>query len=303
MVEEFLEEGDLVVYTEGAAQPRREYITDRPGQLRNPPLVVMVDEGSASASEILAGALQDHDRAVVVGRRTFGKGLVQEEFPVADRGALRLTVARYYTPSGRSIQRPYGEGVDYEDEWMARQERGEFVEADSVMVVDSLAYLTEAGRTVFGGGGIAPDVFVPLDTLGYPASFRELVYAGQLREHAFQFGTENQASLLNLGSVASFMGAVDAGLNLDVEGLIDGTFLPDEDRERSILLSRRRVAERIAHNLWGESAGHRAALRADPEYAAAIAAFEQLENLLSEDTLLEGPNKATGSTEYFDRSN
>lgn len=303
MVEEFLEEGDLVVYTEGAAQPRREYITDRPGQLRNPPLVVMVDEGSASASEILAGALQDHDRAVVVGRRTFGKGLVQEEFPVADRGALRLTVARYYTPSGRSIQRPYGEGVDYEDEWMARQERGEFVEADSVMVVDSLAYLTEAGRTVFGGGGIAPDVFVPLDTLGYPASFRELVYAGQLREHAFQFGTENQASLLNLGSVASFMGAVDAGLNLDVEGLIDGTFLPDEDRARSILLSRRRVAERIAHNLWGESAGHRAALRADPEYAAAIAAFEQLENLLSEDTLLEGPNKATGSTEYFDRSN
>lgn len=307
MVETFLDEGDLVVYTEGAAQPRREYITERPGRFREQPLVVLVDEGSASASEILAGALQDQDRAVVVGRRTFGKGLVQEEFPVADRGALRLTVARYYTPSGRSIQRPYGEGIDYEEEWMAREERGEYVEADSVMVVDSLAYTTEAGRLVFGGGGIAPDVFVPLDTLGYPASFRELVYAGSLREHAFRFGTDNRSSLLSLGSVDAFMGAVEAGLNLDVEGLINATFLPNEDRERSLLLSRRRVAERIAHNLWGESAGHRAVLRTDPGYAAAVSAMERVDRILSVD--LSGarahpkPDSETGPDTYFDRSN
>ena len=283
MVERFLDEGDLVVYTEGAAQPRREYVTERPGRLRDLPLVVMVDEGSASASEILAGALQDHDRAVIVGRRTFGKGLVQEEFPVADRGALRLTVARYYTPSGRSIQRPYGNGVDYEDEWMARQERGEYVEADSVLRVDSLAYRTEAGRTVYGGGGIAPDVFVPLDTGSFPVSFRELVYAGRIREHAFQLGTDRREEFLALGTVSDFLDAVESGLDLGVDPLIDESYRPDEERVRSQRLTRQRITERIAHNLWGESAGHRAALRADSEWQAALAAFGDIESLLTPD--------------------
>ena len=281
MVERFLDQGDLVVYTEGAAQPRREYVTERPGLLRDLPLVVMVDEGSASASEILAGALQDHDRAVIVGRRTFGKGLVQEEFPVADRGALRLTVARYYTPSGRSIQRPYGDGVDYEDEWIARQERGEYVEADSVLRVDSLAYRTEAGRTVYGGGGIAPDVFVPLDTGSFPVSFRELVYAGRLREHAFELGTNRREEFLALGTVTDFLDAVESGLDLGVDPLIDESYRPDEERVRSRELTRQRIAERIAHNLWGESAGHRAALRADGEWQAALAAFDDMESLLT----------------------
>jgi len=283
MVERFLDEGDLVVYTEGAAQPRREYVTERPGRLRDLPLVVMVDEGSASASEILAGALQDHDRAVIVGRRTFGKGLVQEEFPVADRGALRLTVARYYTPSGRSIQRPYGNGVDYEDEWMARQERGEYVEADSVLRVDSLAYRTEAGRTVYGGGGIAPDVFVPLDTGSFPVSFRELVYAGRIREHAFQLGTDRREEFLALGTVSDFLDEVESGLDLGVDPLIDESYRPDEERVRSRRLTRQRITERIAHNLWGESAGHRAALRADGEWQAALAAFGDIESLLTPD--------------------
>ena len=281
MVERFLDEGDLVVYTEGAAQPRREYVTELPGLLRDLPLVVMVDEGSASASEILAGALQDHDRAVIVGRRTFGKGLVQEEFPVADRGALRLTVARYYTPSGRSIQRPYGDGVDYEDEWIARQERGEYVEADSILRVDSLAYRTEAGRTVYGGGGIAPDVFVPLDTGSFPVSFRELVYAGRLREHAFELGTDRRKAFLALGTVTDFLDAVESGLDLGVDPLIDESYRPDEERVRSRELTRQRIAERIAHNLWGESAGHRAALRADGEWQAALAAFDDMESLLT----------------------
>lgn len=280
MVERFLDEGDLVVYTEGTAQPRREYVTERPGRYRQPPLVVLVDEGSASASEILAGALQDHDRAAIVGRRTFGKGLVQEEFPVADRGALRLTVARYYTPSGRSIQRPYGGGVDYEDEWLQRQERGEFVEADSVLRVDSLAYPTMGGRTVYGGGGIAPDVFVPLDTSSFPASFRELVYAGRLREHAFRLGSERRAEWATYVDVSEFLDAVEAGLDLGIGPLIDDTYLPNEDRERSEILCRRRVAERIAHNVWGESAGHRAALRGDAEWMEAVATFARLDALL-----------------------
>lgn len=281
MVEHFLDEGDLVVYTEGASQPRREYVTERPGSYREMPVVVMVDEGSASASEIFAGALQDHDRGVIVGRRTFGKGLVQEEFPVANRGALRLTVARYYTPSGRSIQRPYGSGIDYAEEWAAREERGEYLEADSVLQVDSLAYLTRAGRTVFGGGGIAPDVFVPLDTGSFPASFRELVYAGRIREYAFVTTEERREEFNTMGGVAPFVQAVNAGLDLGVDALIDETYLPELERERSTLLTRRRLAERIAHSIWGESAGHRAALEWDGEWKEALDAFDTFEFLLS----------------------
>lgn len=281
MVEHFLDEGDLVVYTEGSAQPRREYVTERPGRYRDMPVVVMVDEGSASASEIFAGALQDHDRGVIVGRRTFGKGLVQEEFPVANRGALRLTVARYYTPSGRSIQRPYGSGINYAEEWVVREERGEYLEADSILQVDSLAFLTHAGRTVFGGGGIAPDVFVPLDTGSYPASFRELVYAGRIREHAFDITEQRREEFLALGGVGPFIAALKEGLELGADALIEETFLPDQDRERSVLLTRRRLAERIAHSIWGESAGHRAALEWDGEWKEALGAFGTFDALLS----------------------
>ena len=280
MVEQFLEEGELVVYTEGAAQPRREYVTERPGRYRNEALVVMVDEGSASASEIFSGAIQDHDRGVVVGRRTFGKGLVQEEFPVADRGALRLTVARYYTPSGRSIQRPYGEGVNYENEWMEREARGEYLEADSVHQVDSLAFLTAGGRTVFGGGGIAPDLFAPLDTGIFPASFRELVYAGRIREHAFLLSGDQRERFMAMGGVSNFIEKVKGGLDLGVDDLLDETLYPEEDRSRSFELTRRRLVERLAHNIWGESAGHRAALEWDNEWKSAIDAFDTLDLIL-----------------------
>ena len=283
MVEHFLEKGDLVVYTEGTSQPRREYVTDRPGAFRSEPLVIMVDEGSASASEIFAGAIQDHDRGVVVGRRTFGKGLVQEEFPVADRGALRLTVARYYTPSGRSIQRPYGSGVDYEQEWREREERGEYLEEDSVFQVDSLAFLTRSGRTVFGGGGIAPDVFVPLDTGSYPASFRELVYAGRIREYAFLLTEEKRAEFAAMGDVSAFLEQVNNGYDLGASALVDETFLPEEGRTRAVDLTRKRIVERVAHNVGGESAGHRSVLGWDNEWLSAQEVFGDISTLLTPD--------------------
>lgn len=283
MVEHFLEKGDLVVYTEGTSQPRREYVTDRPGAFRSEPLVIMVDEGSASASEIFAGAIQDHDRGVVVGRRTFGKGLVQEEFPVADRGALRLTVARYYTPSGRSIQRPYGNGVDYEQEWREREERGEYLEEDSVFQVDSLAFLTRSGRTVFGGGGIAPDVFVPLDTGSYPASFRELVYAGRIREYAFLLTEEKRTEFVAMGDVSAFLEQVNNGYDLGASALVDETFLPEEGRTRAVDLTRKRIVERVAHNVWGESAGHRSVLGWDNEWLSAQEVFGDISTLLTPD--------------------
>ncbi|MGB1033005.1 MAG: S41 family peptidase, partial [Flavobacteriales bacterium] len=156
MVEEFLDQNELIVYTEGKNDPRRDYKSRMNGKYKNMEVVVLINQGSASASEILAGALQDHDRSITVGRRSFGKGLVQNEVPLPDQSALRLTVARYYTPTGRSIQKPYGEGIDYANDYLDRYDHGELLSADSIQFSDSLKFLTPGGRAVYGGGGIMP---------------------------------------------------------------------------------------------------------------------------------------------------
>lgn len=172
MVNEFLEAGDLIVYTEGKTQQRVDHRADGHGNFKNVPVVVLIDEWSASASEIFAGAMQDNDRAQIVGRRSFGKGLVQQQFDLYDGSALRLTIARYHTPSGRCIQKPYemGEGQDYAMDLINRFERGEFYSQDSIHLADSLKYETKGGRTVYAGGGIMPDHFVPSDT-SYVSSY------------------------------------------------------------------------------------------------------------------------------------
>ena len=197
MVNEFLPEGKLIVYTQGRKYPRMEEYANGTGSCQNIPLVVLIDQGSASASEIFAGAIQDNDRGTIVGLRSFGKGLVQQPIDFSDGSAIRLTIARYYTPSGRCIQRPYENGKDskYEMDWLDRYEHGEFFSADSVKLDKKLRYSTSLGRPVYGGGGIMPDVFVPRDTTGVPSYLMEVSNKGLLIQFSFQYTDRNRAKL------------------------------------------------------------------------------------------------------------
>ncbi len=193
---QFLKEGQLIVYTKGRAQPRNEARATGKGEFETGDLVVLIDEWSASASEILAGAIQDNDRGTIIGRRSFGKGLVQEPISFADGSGMRLTIARYYTPTGRSIQKPYKDGFDdYFEDLAKRYHRGEFEIPDSIHFSDSLKFTTPGGRIVYGGGGIMPDKFVPVDTSGISPYFvktRSLIY-----RFALNYTEENREVLKN----------------------------------------------------------------------------------------------------------
>ena len=205
MVNEFLNKGELIVYTEGNSQKRKTYQADSRGAFRDLGVVVLIDDFSASASEIFAGAIQDNDRGWVVGRRSFGKGLVQEQIPFNDGSAVRLTVARYYTPSGRCIQKPYDKGNDeYYQDIMARAIHGEFQKADSIRFTDTLKYKTSGGRIVYGGGGVMPDFFIPADTLGYSDYYSKIAQKGLVYQFALDFADNNRKELAKLTTSADF---------------------------------------------------------------------------------------------------
>ena len=194
MANEFLPKNDLIVYTQGAHNPISKTYANGHGHYANIPIVVLIDESSASAAEIFTGAIQDNDRGTIVGRRSFGKGLVQEAIEFSDGSSMRITIARYYTPSGRCIQKPYGESdEDYAMDLLKRYEHGEFFSADSIKLDESEVYTTKGGRTVYGGGGIMPDIFVAQDTTGSSKYYTNVVRKSLVNKFSFKYVDTNRS--------------------------------------------------------------------------------------------------------------
>ncbi|MCH8902333.1 MAG: PDZ domain-containing protein [Bacteroidetes bacterium] len=215
LADEFINEGKLLLYTEGRRQEKEEYRASKGGKFEQGDLVILIDRGSASASEIVAGAIQDWDRGVIIGRRSFGKGLVQEQHQFEDGSAIRLTIARYYTPIGRCIQKPYDNGFeDYYFESYERFSSGELGSADSIEFADSLKFITPAGKVVYGGGGIMPDIFVPLDTSRNSVYLNKLMRKGLVMQFAYDHVSNHKTDFNSYKNVAEFIEHYDAGKEL-----------------------------------------------------------------------------------------
>lgn len=276
MANEFLNDGQLIVYTEGDKAPRSEAIAEGTGTFNQGKVVILVDESSASSSEILTGALQDWDRAIVIGRRTFGKGLVQRPIPFSDGSMIRLTVARYHTPAGRCIQKPYDKGNEaYARDIYTRYLNGELMHADSIHFADSLQYSTLVNhRTIYGGGGIMPDVFVPLDTTRITDYHRDIVAKGTLNQYAINYIDHNRKRLANqYKEVYDFVEnfKVDDKMMQELKKLGDADSVKynEEQATRSKELITRQLKALIARDLFDTGAYFMVMNPSDPTFIKA----------------------------------
>jgi len=274
ITDQFLESGKLIVYTEGRKSPKDEYFSTSKGILEEIELIVLINSLSASASEIVAGAIQDNDRGLVMGRRSFGKGLVQDQEEFTDGSAMRLTISRYYTPTGRSIQKPYDNREDYENDYFNRFESGELMNEDSIKFDEKLKYTTPAGRTVYGGGGIYPDVFIPNDTAGASYYLTELYYESIFNHFALKILDTKRSSFSNF---EKFMSSYIISESMFNEFIAYAAKLGVPQNTKDILISKNviknRIKAEIARHIWQDNGYYSVYLDDDLDVQRALKEF------------------------------